>query len=121
MLNNIISFPLDYSIILLYAQGILDFLLIGKMRHGICDNRTVLFNDATSDPYSYGPYILIRSFDFECFILTYMLLLCYLLTLNYYSKYYILVDYIYNTGYKPNSPFLKRALEKNSLKWQQAE
>lgn len=50
MLNNIISFPLDYSIILLYAQGILDFLLIGKMRHGICDNRTVLFNDATSDP-----------------------------------------------------------------------
>lgn len=50
MLNNIISFPLDYSIILLYAQGILDFLLIGKMRHGICDNRTVLFNDTTSDP-----------------------------------------------------------------------
>lgn len=50
MLNNIFSFPLDYSIILLYAQGILDFLLIGKMRHGICDNRTVLFNDATSDP-----------------------------------------------------------------------
>ena len=50
MLNNIISFPLDYSIILLYAQVILDFLLIGKMRHGICDNRTVLFNDATSDP-----------------------------------------------------------------------
>ena len=50
MLNNIISFPLDYSIILLYAQGILDFLLIGKMRRGICDNRTVLFNDATSAP-----------------------------------------------------------------------
>lgn len=50
MLNNIISFPLDYSIIQLYAQGILDFLLIGKMRHCICDNRTVLFNDATSDP-----------------------------------------------------------------------
>ena len=50
MLNNISSFPLDYSIILLYAQGILDFLLIGKMRHGICDIRAVLFNDATSDP-----------------------------------------------------------------------
>ena len=50
MPNNIISFPLDYSIILLYAQGILDFLLIGKMRHGICDIRAVLFIDATADP-----------------------------------------------------------------------